>query len=93
MLGKDYAGVATCDRLKSYCGKCCQLVIPCPFLEGQEKTAEADHLTCLIYHKGRPPQCIAFPIDERDLADVNFQCGYYFLDAKREEGLQLTPSS
>ena len=22
--------------------------------------------------------CQAFPIDERDLADVNFQCGYFF---------------
>ena len=95
LLGKDY--VKEQEKLRFgdcvLCGKCCQLVIPCPFLEGQEKTAEADHLTCLIYHKGRPPQCVAFPIDERDLADVNFQCGYYFLDAKREEGVHLSPSS
>jgi hypothetical protein len=25
---------------------------------------------------------VAFPIDERDLADVNFQCGYFFTDQK-----------
>jgi hypothetical protein len=26
---------------------------------------------------------MAFPIDERDLADVNFQCGYFFQDKQK----------
>ena len=94
LIGKDY--VKEQEKLRFgdcvLCGKCCQLVIPCPFLEGQEEV-EADHLRCLIYHKGRPPQCVAFPIDERDLADVNFQCGYYFLDSKRTDGIRLTTPS
>jgi hypothetical protein len=94
LIGKDY--VKEQEKLRFgdcvLCGKCCQLVIPCPFLEGKEEV-EADHLSCLIYHKGRPPQCVAFPIDERDLADVNFQCGYYFLDSKGIDNLSLTTPS
>jgi hypothetical protein len=31
-----------------------------------------------MVYEGRPKPCVAFPIDERDLADVNFQCGYFF---------------
>ena len=94
LMGKDY--VKEQEKLRFgdcvLCGKCCQLVIPCPFLEGKEETETeaADHLRCLIYHKGRPPQCVAFPIDERDLADVNYQCGYYFVDSKRADGNRLT---
>ena len=55
------------------CGKCCSLVYRCPFLKGSR-----ENIWCQIYHNGRPKQCIAFPIDEKDLADVNFECGYYF---------------
>jgi hypothetical protein len=33
---------------------------------------------CLIYNSVRPNQCAAFPIDERDLADVNYLCSYSF---------------
>lgn len=54
------------------CGKCCRLVFKCPFLGGTEENPR-----CMVY-EGRPKPCIAFPIDERDLADVNFQCGYFF---------------
>lgn len=55
------------------CGRCCKLLFKCPFLGGTE-----EHPICLIYRKGQPFQCIAFPIDERDLADVGFQCSYTF---------------
>jgi len=55
------------------CGRCCRLVFRCPFLGGTEENP-----TCTIYEQGRPFQCAAFPIDPRDLADVDFQCGYHF---------------
>lgn len=54
------------------CGRCCKLVFRCPFLGGTEETPR-----CMVYDD-RPKPCQAFPIDERDLADVNFQCGYFF---------------
>ena len=57
------------------CGKCCTLLYKCPFLEGPEGNTR-----CIIYHKGRPKQCQAFPIDSKDLHDVEFLCGYYFSD-------------
>ena len=54
------------------CGKCCKLVFRCPFLGGTD-----EHPRCQVYDD-RPKPCQVFPIDERDLADVNFQCGYFF---------------
>jgi len=67
------------------CGRCCRLVFRCPFLGGSEENP-----TCLIYEQGRPFQCAAFPIDPRDLADVDFQCGYHFTPPAE---LPITPSS
>lgn len=58
------------------CGRCCRLVFKCPFLGGTEENPR-----CMVY-EGRPKPCVAFPIDERDLADVNFQCGYFFTEGK-----------
>lgn len=55
------------------CGRCCKLVFHCPFLGGSDENPR-----CLIYHTARPNQCAAFPIDERDLADVNYLCSYSF---------------
>ncbi len=76
MTAEDY--VKEQEKLRSgecyQCGKCCKLLFKCPFLGGSE-----DNPRCTIYH-GRPKPCMAFPIDERDLADVNFQCGYFFQD-------------
>jgi hypothetical protein len=56
------------------CGKCCTLVFKCVFLEGSDEQAR-----CKIYDIGRPKPCGAFPIDPKDLADVNFLCGYSFV--------------
>jgi len=56
------------------CGKCCTLVFKCVFLSGSDEQAR-----CRIYNVGRPKPCGAFPIDPKDLADVNFLCGYSFL--------------
>lgn len=54
------------------CGRCCKLVFRCPYLGGTDENPR-----CLVYDD-RPKPCQAFPIDERDLVDVNFQCGYFF---------------
>ena len=55
------------------CGKCCTLVFRCVFLEGSVEQSR-----CMIYDIGRPKPCGAFPIDPKDLADVNFLCSYTF---------------
>jgi hypothetical protein len=34
-----------------------------------------------MVYDDRPKPCQAFPIDNRDLADVNFLCGYFFPSA------------
>ncbi len=54
------------------CGRCCKLVFKCPFLGGTEENPQ-----CMIYDH-RPKPCAAFPIDERDLQDVGYLCGYEF---------------
>lgn len=54
------------------CGQCCKLVYRCPFLGGTD-----EHPRCMVYDD-RPKPCQAFPIDERDLVDVNYRCGYFF---------------
>ncbi|MBN2383071.1 hypothetical protein JXQ70_09340 [bacterium] len=55
------------------CGKCCYLLFKCPFLRQAEGKTY-----CTIYHGKRPKQCIAFPIDEQDLADVGWTCSHSF---------------
>jgi hypothetical protein len=55
------------------CGKCCEILFRCPFLwvkDGKKR--------CLIYHTGRPKQCIFFPIFRDDLKSVDYKCGYRF---------------
>jgi len=66
------------------CGRCCKLVFQCPFLGGTDENPR-----CLIYNTVRPNQCAAFPIDERDLADVNYLCSYSFAQPRVAEGQQL----
>ena len=58
------------------CGQCCKLVFRCPFLNKAGR--------CLIYHKGRPMQCRTFPIDGRDLEEVDGKCGYLFMEEVKE---------
>jgi len=56
------------------CGCCCTLLFICPVLNKQEGL-------CRIYCKSRSMVCEVFPIDERDLADVELNgktCGFYF---------------
>ncbi len=75
LVKKDY--VEEQERQRSgecfSCGKCCMLPFRCPFLIGDEH-----NYRCAIYNE-RPGQCRAFPIDDRDLMDVNYQCGYFFV--------------
>ncbi len=67
------------------CGRCCKLVFQCPFLGGSDENPR-----CLIYNHARPNQCAAFPIDERDLADVNYLCSYSFPEPAAEPQPLLT---
>ena len=64
-----------CNR----CGLCCKLVFRCPFfLENENTTA------CMIYTtKHATPPCLVFPIDPRDLEEVQREiapapCPFYF---------------
>ena len=55
------------------CGICCNLLFTCPMLTKQER--------CLIYGFCRPQACKVFPIDQRDIDEVNLcgaNCGYRF---------------
>lgn len=58
-----------CNR----CGNCCEILFKCPFLVKQDDGFSV----CSIY-ENRPLQCNAFPIDERCLADVAFDCTFSF---------------
>ena len=71
------------------CGRCCKFVFRCPFL----KEMGDDHSLCEIYHIGRPYQCAAFPLDQRDLADVDFHCGYFFLTKDEAVSASLPTAS
>ena len=55
------------------CGNCCEILLKCPFLIKQDDGFSV----CSIY-ENRPGQCGAFPIDERCLEDVRFECTYSF---------------
>lgn len=55
------------------CGRCCELLFKCPFL-----VKNGQGTKCLIYNIVRPNSCKMFPIDRRDIEEVNFKCGYYF---------------
>ncbi len=52
------------------CGACCRFVFRCPYLGTDNR--------CIVYDGSRHRNCIAFPIDWRDLRDVNWQCGFNF---------------
>ena len=58
-----------CNR----CGNCCEILFKCPFLVKQE-----DGFSICSIYENRPLQCNAFPIDERCLADVEFDCTFSF---------------
>ena len=57
----------------NHCGNCCEILFRCPFLIHLEDGASQ----CSIY-EDRPGQCAAFPINEKDLSDVDFDCTYTF---------------
>ena len=62
------------------CGKCCVFLNRCPFLKGH-----GENIRCLIYNICRPKQCKIFPIDERDIREVNGTCGYSFPNPDKPE--------
>jgi hypothetical protein len=55
------------------CGFCCNLLYTCPMLTKSGR--------CIIYGSCRPRSCKVFPIDQRDIDEVNLcggHCGYHF---------------
>jgi Fe-S-cluster containining protein len=73
------------------CGKCCEILFRCPFLTRIDEETSI----CSIY-ENRPKQCGSFPIDERCLAEVGFDCTYSFARLPQEEAeglvlLQIDP--
>lgn len=55
------------------CGACCNLLFTCPML--------TKHGKCFVYGSCRPQVCKVFPIDQRDIDEVNLRschCGYRF---------------
>ena len=57
-----------CNR----CGECCKILFRCPFL----KTLDNGEYSCRIYHS-RFASCRHYPVDSRDLREVN-NCSYSF---------------
>ena len=65
--------IGECQR----CGACCQLGWRCHYLQKDAKGIPS----CRIHTGRRPPNCHAFPIDQRDIADRNLisptvPCGF-----------------
>lgn len=61
------------------CGTCCNLLNTCPMLLKKGR--------CLIYSLCRPQSCKVFPIDQRDIREVQFYnrtCGFSFGLGKTE---------
>lgn len=52
------------------CARCCKLLFHCPFLVDKK---------CTIYDRRFAP-CRIFPVDSRDIADVDNLCGFRFKD-------------
>ena len=67
------------------CGNCCEILYRCPFLV---KIEDGSSL-CSIY-EDRPKQCAAFPIDDKCLSEVDFDCTYTF--GKSQEVVQIEPA-
>lgn len=64
------------------CGTCCNLLVTCPMLLKKG---------CLVYGICRPQTCKVFPIDQRDLKEVQFcnsTCGFHFEVSNRNEADQ-----
>ncbi len=55
------------------CGNCCEILFQCPFLVKND----TDDTYCSIY-ENRPKQCAAFPVNEKCLSEVDFDCSYSF---------------
>ena len=57
-----------CNR----CGACCMILVRCPFLDEVE-----GEYTCQI-HGEHFEQCRIFPLEARDLEEVEADCSYHF---------------
>ena len=68
------------------CGNCCEILFRCPFLV---KVEDGSSL-CSIY-ENRPKQCAAFPIDDKCLSEVDFDCTYTFGNAQNIVQIESAP--
>ena len=68
------------------CGKCCEILLRCPFLVRVEDGASI----CRIYHR-RPGSCAAFPLNEKCLSEVDFDCTYSFGNAPSNLTIEPSP--
>lgn len=67
----------------SQCGTCCKMLFTCPLLSKQG--------LCLSYGTCRPHTCRIFPIDQRDIDEVDLcggQCGFSFIGEDSTRGPQ-----
>jgi len=85
---KDYVDTQLEQRQGecNQCGKCCEILFRCPFLV---KVEDGSSL-CSIYDN-RPKQCAAFPIDQKCLSEVDFDCTYSFDTAKEVIQIESAP--
>ena len=68
------------------CGNCCEILFRCPFLIKVEDGISR----CSIY-ENRPGQCAAFPISEKCLSDVDFDCSYSFKETQPVLQIESAP--
>jgi hypothetical protein len=62
------------------CGTCCNLLFTCPMLTKRRR--------CFIYGTCRPAVCKVFPIDQRDIHEIELYggaCGYRFRPVPTQE--------
>ena len=63
------------------CGTCCNLLFTCPML--------TTHGRCLVYGFCRPQACKVFPIDQRDINEVNLCGGHCGYRLEREDSCKI----
>lgn len=61
------------------CGKCCEAVLPCPFVFKKDGKS-----LCRI-HQHKPVMCELYPFEESDFfKHLKDSCGYWFVDEAEE---------
>jgi hypothetical protein len=87
----DYISASLTNRLGECqrCGACCQLGWRCRYLQKDAKEIPS----CRIHTGWRPPNCHAFPIDQRDIADRDLiapdvPCGFSWAEPEDQSSCE-----